>query len=283
MESTGVIVSFTERDYDRIENCLIKGSLPQSEEWKENDIIIGRPKLFEEVFGIQADRADFIDIYIYDGNEKEKCRLNVVGILDEDKSIKEKFDMLVMPDWNMQSKVSTNTNDTIYVKTNNSEQVDQEILSVLSNVEDKLRIESLKDVIEQNEMFMFSFKVVIYTILTFLAIFSIINLLNTLLTNIIVRKDEFKTMQTVGMTKRQLNKLLIWEGAFIVFKSLVLICIIGTLLGKVVCTLMVNSGFSYMVYKIPVFSIAVCILAGGISILLGIGFIGTKILYGKSK
>ena len=202
-----------------------------------------------------------------------------MGILDEDKSAKEKFDMLMMPDNNMQSVVNTNTNDTVFIKTTEDEIVDQRISTVCTAVEDKIRVESLEDVIEQNEMFMFSFKIIIYVILAFLAVFAIVNLLNTLLTNIVVRKKEFKTMQMVGMTIHQLKQMLMWEGMIIVLKSLILVCLIGILISKVICTMMMNSGFSYMTYRIPIFTILVYLIVSGAFALLGTGIIGVKLLF----
>ena len=277
-ESSGAIVSFSKRDYKRLEKCLIEGELPAYDEDK-NDIIIGRPEQFEKTFGIRAKCGDSLDIYVYDGGNKEKIRLNVVGILDEDKSAKEKFDMLMMPDNNIQSVVNTNTNDTVFIKTTEDEIVDQRISTVCTAVEDKIRVESLEDVIEQNEMFMFSFKIIIYVILAFLAVFAIVNLLNTLLTNIVVRKKEFKTMQMVGMTIHQLKQMLMWEGMIIVLKSLILVCLIGILISKVICTMMMNSGFSYMTYRIPIFTILVYLIVSGAFALLGTGIIGVKLLF----
>ena len=278
-ESSGAIVSFSKRDSNKLENCLIEGELPAYTEWNKNDAVIGRPEQFKEIFGIEAKAGDFLDIYIYNSGNKEKVQLNIVGVLDEEKSISEKFDMLMMPDYNMQSIVNTNINDTVFIKTVENEKVDQGISMVCAAVEDKIRVETLKDVIEQNEMFMFSFKIVIYVILAFLAVFAIINLLNTLLTNIVVRKKEFRTMQMVGMTMHQLKNMLMWEGMIIVLRSLIFICLFGILIGRAVCVMMINSGFSYMTYRIPMFTILICLIVGGGFALLGTGIIGIKLLF----
>lgn len=42
----------------------------------------------------------------------------------------------------------------------------------------------------------------------------ILNLMNTLITTILTRRREFATMQSIGMTNRQLTKMMIFEGVF---------------------------------------------------------------------
>lgn len=42
----------------------------------------------------------------------------------------------------------------------------------------------------------------------------ILNLINTLATAILTRRHEFATMQSIGMTERQLRQMIVWEGVF---------------------------------------------------------------------
>lgn len=42
----------------------------------------------------------------------------------------------------------------------------------------------------------------------------ILNLINTLVTTILTRRHEFATMQSIGMTSRQLTKMMVFEGIF---------------------------------------------------------------------
>ena len=282
IESSGAITSFTEKEYEAVKQCLVEGELPLYNEWGQNDIVVGRKNQFEESFGLDLKCGDKLKLYIYDGGKKVEEEFNIIGILDEKQSIEEKFDMLLMPDTCLKTKVSTNINDIIYIKTDGSEEADQKILSTVSGI-DEISTETLTEVIEQNEMFMYSFRVIIYIILTFLSVFSILNLLNTLLTNTIVRKNEFKTIQNVGMSRRQLKRMLIWEGEIIVLKSLILTCFIGILVGRIICTALVNSGFSYITYKIPILAIIVCIVVASLSAFLGTGVLGINLVCSKSK
>lgn len=42
----------------------------------------------------------------------------------------------------------------------------------------------------------------------------VLNLINTLVTTILIRRHEFATMQSIGMTRRQLRSMLVHEGLF---------------------------------------------------------------------
>lgn len=42
----------------------------------------------------------------------------------------------------------------------------------------------------------------------------VLNLINTMITTILTRRHEFATMESVGMTRRQLAKMMVWEGIY---------------------------------------------------------------------
>ena len=127
-------------------------------------------------------------------------------------------------------------------------------------------------------MFLYSFKIVIFSILTFLSIFSIINLVNTVLTNAVVRKGEVKKMQVTGMTWIQLKSLLLWEGCLIVGKSLVIMTIIGVILGKLVCYFLQNNGFPFIVYSFPLIPILISFIVGFAVVIFAEGVFALKLV-----
>lgn len=59
----------------------------------------------------------------------------------------------------------------------------------------------------------------------------ILNFLNAILTGIVTRRREFAVLQAVGMTGRQLKRMLIWEGIFYALGSVVLSLILSLALG----------------------------------------------------
>ena len=53
------------------------------------------------------------------------------------------------------------------------------------------------------------------------------NFLNVMVMGILSRENEFQIMERVGMTKRQKRKMLAMEGAYYLFAVVVLSCVIG--------------------------------------------------------
>lgn len=57
------------------------------------------------------------------------------------------------------------------------------------------------------------------------AMAGLINFTNMMITNIITRRHEFATMQSIGMTRRQLRHMMIWEGLYYGLGAGVLGCV----------------------------------------------------------
>lgn len=54
----------------------------------------------------------------------------------------------------------------------------------------------------------------------------VLNLTNTIITTILARRHEFATMQSIGMTTKQLTRMMIWEGVYYAIGA----CIVGLIL-----------------------------------------------------
>ena len=57
----------------------------------------------------------------------------------------------------------------------------------------------------------------------------VLNLINTLVTTILARRREFAVMQSIGMTERQLTKMMVYEGMFYAGGA----CALGIVLGAI--------------------------------------------------
>ena len=86
----------------------------------------------------------------------------------------------------------------------------------------------------------------------------VLNFLNVILTGILARKKEFAVLQSVGMTGRQLNTMLIVEGILFagsaVAVTLVLVILMGPLIGKALESMFWF--FSYRINLIPILAVA---------------------------
>lgn len=71
----------------------------------------------------------------------------------------------------------------------------------------------------------------VYGVCLFLFLFGILNMVNILITSMIVRKQEFALLQAVGMSGKQLRSMLYQEGLGISLKSLLVSVILGVVCG----------------------------------------------------
>lgn len=69
---------------------------------------------------------------------------------------------------------------------------------------------------------------------TIFGIVGVLNLINTLITTIITRRHEFATMQSIGMTDRQLTWMMTYEGIYYAASACVLGLLVSTVLGSTV-------------------------------------------------
>ena len=70
-----------------------------------------------------------------------------------------------------------------------------------------------------------------YTFLAILSMIGFMNMANTMITNILTRKREFGIMQAIGMSNRQLNRMLQLEGLVFTAGTLFVSLVLGNLLG----------------------------------------------------
>ena len=99
----------------------------------------------------------------------------------------------------------------------------------------------------------------------------ILNFLNAVLTGIMTRKREFAVLQSVGMTGKQLNQMLITEGMVFAGSSVVITLILTIVMGPVASSVLEGMFwfFSYHLTVAPIFVVAPVFLLLGAVIPLG--------------
>lgn len=93
----------------------------------------------------------------------------------------------------------------------------------------------------------------------------ILNFLNAILTGIMARKREFAVLQSVGMTGKQLNRMLITEGMVFAGSSVVITLILTIVMGPLASNVLEGMFwfFSYRLTVVPILVVAPAFLAIG--------------------
>lgn len=102
---------------------------------------------------------------------------------------------------------------TVHAENAKLEQVEQAVRSLVDGSPD-LMMKSREDYKEEMDGFIRVFQTIGYALSFTIAIIGILNYLNTVMTGIISRRNEFAIMESVGMTRKQLIKMLVYEGLY---------------------------------------------------------------------
>ena len=122
-------------------------------------------------------------------------RFEIAAVLDQNKigNNGDRIDMMLLPDDSMEKIAQKNLTYqyVICVDPNFEEQAEAEIEQIISN-NPRLDVVTLSAAIAQNENFLRGMKLVLAVMIALIGCFSVLNLLNTILTGIIVRRDVYK-------------------------------------------------------------------------------------------
>lgn len=128
----------------------------------------------------------------------------------------------------------------------------EEALSELVRSSGRLKMNTWQAEYENWDMSMTVISRACYAFLGILAVISVMNLINTMINSVHVRRKELGMMQAMGMSDRQLMKMLLLEGLFYTFGTLVITIGLGSLAGYPLFLYAKSSGmFQITTYHFP--------------------------------
>ncbi|WP_066501015.1 ABC transporter permease [Abyssisolibacter fermentans] len=97
-----------------------------------------------------------------------------------------------------------------------------------------------------------------YSLSFIIGFIGILNMINTLITSILMRRRELASLQSIGMTKKQLKRMFLAEGGSLSLLSLVTILPVSLYLSIMTANSLMFSGFNLLIYLISL--IGICLL-----------------------
>ena len=134
------------------------------------------------------------------------------------------------------SPYNNTTHISIFCDKNYTESVKDRLASLISG-NPNLRLKVYSEEYSMIDWFINVTMSSLYAISAFVVIFGLLNMVNMLINSAIVRKREFALLQAVGMTNRQLRKMLYREGMSVSIKSALLAAVFGIAIGGLLCYL----------------------------------------------
>ena len=216
----------------------------------------------KEIYRTGYQVGDTVTLSCYNGQTKTYM---VMGIV-QDVQIGSSSHFFILPEEELSALYPEISDFTGYVNLHTEQDSDQLRRAVFGAVSDqRVAISGLDDLSADLERGLRGELVRDYGILVFIFVFALINLANTLITNLLTRQQEFGVFQSVGMSDRQLSNMLSFECLYYVGITLLATLTLGTACSLAVCKVFDRIGmFGTLTYHFP----AVQVLLFGAALLL---------------
>lgn len=251
--------SVNENDLENMQLYLEDGKIDLEKLKSGEEVIISQVELAKET-GIKV--GDKITLTIYDGNKKIDKEFKVQAITSA-------YGTFVIHDDAFEKIVDVDSTNKIgiYVDENKND----EIKAYIKNL-DKSNgyIESIyiDEQLKSYELIIDATKVIGYSLVSVIGVIGFMNLINSMISSIITRKKELGMLQAIGLTDKQLVKMLNIEAMFYTGVMLVASLTLGTGLGYIAVQACRKAGMSYAVYTFPIVQASIMIVCVVITQLL---------------
>ena len=153
--------------------------------------------------------------------------------------------------------------ERIYIDAEDAEKTQEEIETILEDMGSNDEGYNLNN-LEENARMMQSFytliSIFLYGFITVIALIGVTNIFNTITTNMNLRRREFATLKSVGMTKKEFNRMIQLESFFYGMKSLVIGIPIGCVLSYWIHSVLAG-GEIVIAYSLPMAAILISVVA----------------------
>lgn len=234
---------------------------------RDKEIIITDNATAEEIFGWKFQTGEKVLLRWFDGTDYREDYFKIAGCIDNildlynDKNDngkrlgigggwflipKELMKNMVPDSYGLSGKFIISVEDW---------ETDTKVKEFIETVVDEnpvLVFGTLSEEMERDEGSYLSLQYLVYGLSAFLMGFALINLINTLVSNIMSRKREFAMLRSIGMSTRQLSQMIIGEGIMLVVRNMVVTFVFGTAAGYALICAMKNLGANYLHWHFPI-------------------------------
>ena len=219
-------------------------------------VLVAGNDTVKEIYGWEFETGSSITLHYYDGSRMAEKEVTILGILDQQYVVDHHGleGWFLMPEQAALGLVSYDSlNNRLLVSTEAEREAGiGEALAQMIADRPELSMETLAErrpVYEQNADQQFG---AISGLAVFIMMFSILSMMNTLITNIITRRQELAMLESIGMSKGQIRKMLLSESLFLVLVTVGITMTAGTACGYVLSHMLNKIGAFYMAFRFPV-------------------------------
>lgn len=254
---------FSETNQELLEKYLLNGSIDYEQMCSNNEIILMRNEYSQTVHGWKFKVGDMVNIKWYNGAEYQEAEYKIAGeisdgIFQSQDGGKDfaKVQYFVMPDRLLEQMMipgfNLNSDVIISIAADANEPAVRKQLSKIVADTPNTTIDTLHDAYQESASMYQRTETVIWGIGGFAMLFAVVNLINTLIANIISRKHEFSILRSVGMGKRQLHKAIQYEGLLLAFWNSLITLVCGGAIGYGIVRYLNYLGDDKWIWQFPI-------------------------------
>lgn len=176
--------------------------------------------------------------------------------------------LIVSDEW-LEKNIGDYETISMYAKTKDADKLDEEIEQYKQekNIEDsEIRIFNIQENARAQNAVVLVISIFLYGFIGVITLIGVTNIFNTITTNMNLRKKEFAMLKSIGMTKKEFNRMIRLESIFYGVKSLIIGIPIGILLSYGMYNVFKDN--MQMSYNLPLKAIIISIIF--VSIIIGI-------------
>ena len=253
--SNDIIYPLTEEEMQGIDSYVTEGTADTEALLSGEQVLVAGNDTVEEIYGWKFQTGDKVTLHYYDGGGMAEKEVEIAGILsaafDRDHNGIEGW--FVMPEQAVLDWLSYDSiNSSLLISTDSAKEASVgEQLDQIVGERPELTMETLAQrriAYGQSADQIFG---AISGLAIFIMMFSILSMMNTLITNIVTRKQELAMLESIGMSKGQIRKMLLGESLLLVGVTVGVTMTVGTLCGYILCRMLRGIGAVYMQFRFP--------------------------------
>lgn len=245
---------------ERYEADVKKGKIDYDRLVKEHGAVFTSNTFMDE-YGFKI--GDEIDFTVYDGDRQIPLTVTLQASVDDGGAA-----TFAVPEETYESMGLENNSITrLFISVDDDMYDDvKEALWGVADSNERFSLYSRDEEMDIGAMSVSMIKYPMYAILLMIAVIGFMNLINTMITSVVTRKKELGMLQAIGLSDRQMSRMLSGEGLVFTAGTLAASLTIGNIFGYMIFLWGRDSGFmSVTEYHYPVWEsviLAVVLIAG---------------------
>lgn len=256
------LVPFSSEQQEILKQYLSAGTIDYQSMVENKEILVLRNEYADYVFDWTFQVGDTVKFRWFDGQSYQETEYTIIGEIS-DEIFKDplggklfgKTGFFLLPDQLLQKMVVPDFNFNSHLLVSISDfSLEPEIREKMNDLLETIptvTMETLHNLYQDSEAMYQRTSLVIWGLSSFIMLFAVINLINTLIATTLSRKHEFSTLRSIGMGKKQLQWTIQWEGVLLAFWNIGITLVAGTAVGYGIVHYLNSVGDDSWVWQFP--------------------------------